>query len=177
MLAEFAQRAFSQLRGIKRLYRASYLDILSSGGFRDSVFRVLASFLSGDTGRFVAEVETVESETASIVEKRTHPAPAMGRGVFLRSCWMGATGIRSPFHGIRRQLQGSHPCLLASRPGFGPCVRTAATERLSCPAWQPVRVSEPVSARVAGLTAGPPTSPQLAPVPSRSRWNTRSERA
>ncbi len=32
-------------------------DILNIGGFSDAVFNVLASFLSGDGGRFVAEVE------------------------------------------------------------------------------------------------------------------------
>ena len=35
-------------------------DILNIGGFSDAVFRVVASFLSGDAGRFVAEVEAVE---------------------------------------------------------------------------------------------------------------------
>jgi len=35
-------------------------DILNIGGFNDAVFNVVASFLSGDAGRFVAEVEAVE---------------------------------------------------------------------------------------------------------------------
>jgi 60 kDa SS-A/Ro ribonucleoprotein len=35
-------------------------DILNIGGFSDAVFGVVASFLSGDAGRFVAEVEAVE---------------------------------------------------------------------------------------------------------------------
>jgi 60 kDa SS-A/Ro ribonucleoprotein len=35
-------------------------DILNIGGFSDAVFQVVASFLSGDAGRFVAEVEAVE---------------------------------------------------------------------------------------------------------------------
>lgn len=35
-------------------------DILNVGGFSDAVFRVVASFLSDDAGRFVAEVEAVE---------------------------------------------------------------------------------------------------------------------
>jgi 60 kDa SS-A/Ro ribonucleoprotein len=35
-------------------------DILNIGGFSDAVFNVVASFLSGDAGRFVAEVEAVE---------------------------------------------------------------------------------------------------------------------
>ena len=35
-------------------------DILNVGGFSDAVFRVVASFLSGDEGRFVAEVEAVQ---------------------------------------------------------------------------------------------------------------------
>ena len=35
-------------------------DILNIGGFSDAVFSVVASFLSGDAGRFVAEVEAVE---------------------------------------------------------------------------------------------------------------------
>jgi 60 kDa SS-A/Ro ribonucleoprotein len=35
-------------------------DILNIGGFSDAAFSVVASFLSGDAGRFVAEVETVE---------------------------------------------------------------------------------------------------------------------
>ncbi len=35
-------------------------DILNVGGFSDAVFSVVASFLSGDAGRFVAEVEAVE---------------------------------------------------------------------------------------------------------------------
>ena len=35
-------------------------DILNIGGFSDAVFNVVASFLSGDAGRFVAEVEAIE---------------------------------------------------------------------------------------------------------------------
>jgi 60 kDa SS-A/Ro ribonucleoprotein len=35
-------------------------DILNVGGFSDAVFEVVASFLSGVAGRFVAEVESVE---------------------------------------------------------------------------------------------------------------------
>jgi 60 kDa SS-A/Ro ribonucleoprotein len=35
-------------------------DILNVGGFSDAVFSVVASFLAGDDGRFVAEVEKVE---------------------------------------------------------------------------------------------------------------------
>ncbi len=35
-------------------------DILNVGGFSDAVFRVVASFLADDNGRFVAEVEAVE---------------------------------------------------------------------------------------------------------------------
>jgi 60 kDa SS-A/Ro ribonucleoprotein len=35
-------------------------DILNVGGFSDAVFSVVASFLSGDAGRFVAEVEAIE---------------------------------------------------------------------------------------------------------------------
>jgi 60 kDa SS-A/Ro ribonucleoprotein len=35
-------------------------DILNIGGFSDAVFQVVASFLNGDAGRFVAEVEAVE---------------------------------------------------------------------------------------------------------------------
>jgi len=35
-------------------------DILNIGGFADAVFHVVASFLTGDPGRFVAEVEAVE---------------------------------------------------------------------------------------------------------------------
>jgi 60 kDa SS-A/Ro ribonucleoprotein len=35
-------------------------DILNVGGFSDAVFRVVASFLGEDAGRFVAEVEAVE---------------------------------------------------------------------------------------------------------------------
>jgi 60 kDa SS-A/Ro ribonucleoprotein len=34
-------------------------DILNVGGFSDAVFEVIAAFLSGDAGRFVAEVESV----------------------------------------------------------------------------------------------------------------------
>ena len=35
-------------------------DILNVGGFSDAVFSLVAAFLSGDSGRFVAEVEAVE---------------------------------------------------------------------------------------------------------------------
>jgi 60 kDa SS-A/Ro ribonucleoprotein len=35
-------------------------DILNVGGFSDAVFNVVAAFLAEDTGRFVAEVESVE---------------------------------------------------------------------------------------------------------------------
>ena len=35
-------------------------DILNIGGFTDAVFSVVAAFLSGAAGRFVAEVEAVE---------------------------------------------------------------------------------------------------------------------
>jgi 60 kDa SS-A/Ro ribonucleoprotein len=35
-------------------------DVLNVGGFSDAVFDVVAAFLSGDSGRFVAEVEAVE---------------------------------------------------------------------------------------------------------------------
>jgi 60 kDa SS-A/Ro ribonucleoprotein len=35
-------------------------DILNVGGFSDAVFSVVASFLSDDASRFVAEVEAVE---------------------------------------------------------------------------------------------------------------------
>lgn len=35
-------------------------DILNIGGFSDTVFSVVASFLAGDAGRFVAEVESIE---------------------------------------------------------------------------------------------------------------------
>lgn len=35
-------------------------DILNVGGFSDAVFEVIAAFLSGDAGRFVAEVEATE---------------------------------------------------------------------------------------------------------------------
>ncbi len=35
-------------------------DLLNIGGFSDAVFSVVASFLSGDAGRFVAEVEAIE---------------------------------------------------------------------------------------------------------------------
>ena len=35
-------------------------DILNIGGFSDAVFKVVASFLASDAGRFVAEVESVE---------------------------------------------------------------------------------------------------------------------
>ena len=34
-------------------------DILNVGGFSDAVFEVINAFLSGDAGRFVAEVESV----------------------------------------------------------------------------------------------------------------------
>ena len=37
-------------------------DILNVGGFSDAVFQVMAAFLSGDEGRFVAEVESVVLE-------------------------------------------------------------------------------------------------------------------
>jgi len=33
---------------------------LNIGGFSDAVFNVVASYLSNDAGRFVAEVESVE---------------------------------------------------------------------------------------------------------------------
>ena len=36
------------------------VDILNIGGFSDAVFQVAASYLTGDAGRFVAEVEAVE---------------------------------------------------------------------------------------------------------------------
>ena len=35
-------------------------DILDVGGFSDAVFKVVAAFLRGDEGGFVAEVEAVE---------------------------------------------------------------------------------------------------------------------
>jgi len=35
-------------------------DILNVGGFCDALFSVVASFLRGDAGRFVAEVEAVQ---------------------------------------------------------------------------------------------------------------------
>ena len=35
-------------------------DILNVGGFSDAVFNTVASFLSGDAARFVAEVEAIE---------------------------------------------------------------------------------------------------------------------
>ncbi len=35
-------------------------DILNVGGFSDAVFSVVASFLSDDANRFVAQVEAVE---------------------------------------------------------------------------------------------------------------------
>ena len=35
-------------------------DILNVGGFSDAVFSVVSAFLSGDAGRFVAEVEVIE---------------------------------------------------------------------------------------------------------------------
>jgi len=35
-------------------------DILNVGGFSDAVFRVLASFLGDDAGRFVGEVGAIE---------------------------------------------------------------------------------------------------------------------
>jgi 60 kDa SS-A/Ro ribonucleoprotein len=35
-------------------------DVLNIGGFSDAVFQVVASYLAGDAGRFVAEVEAVE---------------------------------------------------------------------------------------------------------------------
>ena len=35
-------------------------DILNIGGFSDAVFHVVASYLSDDDARFVAEVESIE---------------------------------------------------------------------------------------------------------------------
>ena len=35
-------------------------DILNIGGFSDAVFNVIASYLSDDANRFVAEVESIE---------------------------------------------------------------------------------------------------------------------
>ena len=35
-------------------------DILNIGGFSDAVFNVVASYLSDDAARFVAEVESIE---------------------------------------------------------------------------------------------------------------------
>ena len=35
-------------------------DILNIGGFSDAVFKVVASYLSDDANRFVAEVESIE---------------------------------------------------------------------------------------------------------------------
>jgi 60 kDa SS-A/Ro ribonucleoprotein len=35
-------------------------DILNVGGFSDAVFNVVASYLSDDAARFVAEVESIE---------------------------------------------------------------------------------------------------------------------
>ena len=35
-------------------------DILNVGGFSDSVFQVVSSFLESDTNRFVREVEAIE---------------------------------------------------------------------------------------------------------------------
>lgn len=35
-------------------------DILNVGGFSDAVFQVVAAFLTGDSGRFVSEVEAIE---------------------------------------------------------------------------------------------------------------------
>ena len=35
-------------------------DILNIGGFSDAVFNAVASYLSDDAGRFVAEVESIE---------------------------------------------------------------------------------------------------------------------
>jgi 60 kDa SS-A/Ro ribonucleoprotein len=35
-------------------------DILNIGGFSDAVFQVVSAFLTGDSGRFVSEVEAVE---------------------------------------------------------------------------------------------------------------------
>ena len=35
-------------------------DILNIGGFSDAVFNVIASFLTNDTNRFVAEIEAIE---------------------------------------------------------------------------------------------------------------------
>jgi len=34
-------------------------DILNVGGFSDAVFEVVAAFFTGDSGRFVSEVESV----------------------------------------------------------------------------------------------------------------------
>jgi len=35
-------------------------DILNIGGFSDAVFHIVASYLSDDAARFVAEVESIE---------------------------------------------------------------------------------------------------------------------
>ena len=35
-------------------------DILNIGGFGDAVFQIVAAFFTGDSGRFVSEVEAVE---------------------------------------------------------------------------------------------------------------------
>ena len=35
-------------------------DILNIGGFSDAVFRVVASFLGDEVGRFVGQVEAIE---------------------------------------------------------------------------------------------------------------------
>ena len=40
--------------------RESALGGLNIGGFNDAVFRVVAAFLTEDTGQFVAEVEAIE---------------------------------------------------------------------------------------------------------------------
>jgi 60 kDa SS-A/Ro ribonucleoprotein len=35
-------------------------DVLNVGGFSDAVFSIVAAFLANESGRFVAEVDTVE---------------------------------------------------------------------------------------------------------------------
>ena len=42
------------------LRNGTALGGLNVGGFSDAVFSVVSAFLSGDAGRFVAEVEAVE---------------------------------------------------------------------------------------------------------------------
>jgi len=37
-----------------------WTDVLNVGGFSDTVFNVVASFLEDDANRFVAEVEAIE---------------------------------------------------------------------------------------------------------------------